>query len=673
MCCNWYLILVWSQISRSGGENVSIIHSAGIAFFFAVSVLLPMVVGVHILYTIFVRRMSPLRAAFLVATIFAGVSLFKIVPFSSEFIAGEWISAQSWKGALQVFLLVAGVIAVGFSVIFHIFVVFIEINLFFTKKSGLKWHSFILILFLYVVIAALVWGAENWLQSYSHLLAYLLPVLGWVSGTLFWAIFTHRVPKKITVVMGTIGVIAFAIVSIYGRFTEFNEYGNKKFLRLSAAYFSDFQGNSDIRFSLDGISPRECNSTTGIFPRNSERGTKQSPQGIKNVIFITVDALRGDLLGKRYQNRDLTPNINQFSKRSLRFTNAHASYPATLFAVGGALTGQYSSDILLSPRLPPNVFTLTKSIFDSQHIFHPDNKWFKKPIIQPLFVQSARQHLAQSSEEQTEQMVQMLKRSRADKKSVFAAIHYFDPHSPYENHEGFSYGDTKKEKYFSEVSFVDNEVGRLLRYLDDNNWTRDTLIILFSDHGQALGERGYWGHHVYLNDWTTRIILLLYFPGVRIRAIDTTVSEISVTPTVLDAFNIAIPNDMDTSSLLQAGAHGLEDTPVFSEAFPLRGSRLFEFSNMTSSNTSELLKWKLGMVQSVISGYDPKVSAISGDWRLIVNRVTGESELYNDRMDPQNNLKLTAEKYKLIDDMLLEKLLVWHRKRSIQYFCTTVD
>jgi len=47
--------------------------------------------------------------------------------------------------------------------------------------------------------------------------------------------------------------------------------------------------------------------------------------------------------------------------------------------------------------------------------------------------------------------------------------------------------------YFGLVSFVDHNVGRLLKCLDDNDLAGTTRVIYTSDHGDNLGTRGLWG------------------------------------------------------------------------------------------------------------------------------------------------------------------------------------
>ena len=49
-----------------------------------------------------------------------------------------------------------------------------------------------------------------------------------------------------------------------------------------------------------------------------------------------------------------------------------------------------------------------------------------------------------------------------------------------------------RRAYFGALSYVDDNVGKLIRVLKDCNMDEDTIIIFSADHGDMLGERGLW-------------------------------------------------------------------------------------------------------------------------------------------------------------------------------------
>lgn len=78
-------------------------------------------------------------------------------------------------------------------------------------------------------------------------------------------------------------------------------------------------------------------------------------------------------------------------------------------------------------------------------------------------------------------------------KPVFLMVHTQGVHSPYHPPAGWNRHSTglddRKAAYLNLVEFVVAQLGRFLQRLED-----DALIIVTSDHGEALGESNTWGH-----------------------------------------------------------------------------------------------------------------------------------------------------------------------------------
>lgn len=53
---------------------------------------------------------------------------------------------------------------------------------------------------------------------------------------------------------------------------------------------------------------------------------------------------------------------------------------------------------------------------------------------------------------------------------------------------------TALRNYYSQMSMVDNGVGKVLAALQRQGLNKDTLVIFTSDHGFSLGHNGFWGH-----------------------------------------------------------------------------------------------------------------------------------------------------------------------------------
>lgn len=179
--------------------------------------------------------------------------------------------------------------------------------------------------------------------------------------------------------------------------------------------------------------------------------------------------------------------------------------------------------------------------------------------------------------------------SRDRSRPFFLWTHLFDPHAPYEPPPPFDrmhapetadvptrnwYTLSTQERralvsdprqvehmralYRGEISFVDREVGRLVERLRASGEFENTLVILTSDHGEGLGEHGYWfDHGTFLYDTELSVPLLIRFPGAKDagRQVAEQVRLLDLTPTVLDSLGLEIPTNLSGLSLLPA-LHG---------------------------------------------------------------------------------------------------------------------
>ena len=94
--------------------------------------------------------------------------------------------------------------------------------------------------------------------------------------------------------------------------------------------------------------------------------------------------------------------------------------------------------------------------------------------------------------------------------------------------------------YDSGVARMDQQLRRLLRGMDRLGLLDRTLVIITSDHGEALGEAGRIGH-VELDDHTLRVPLVMSFPDRRGagRRVEEQVRSIDIVPTILEFLGLA--------------------------------------------------------------------------------------------------------------------------------------
>lgn len=111
--------------------------------------------------------------------------------------------------------------------------------------------------------------------------------------------------------------------------------------------------------------------------------------------------------------------------------------------------------------------------------------------------------------------------------------------------------------YFALISFMDANVGRVLKTLDATGLSNDTLVIYTSDHGEALGRRGMWGKST-LYEESVGVPLILAGADVPVRSICTPVSLTDLDATVRDALNLSTLGPDGNNSLLALALNRVE-------------------------------------------------------------------------------------------------------------------
>ena len=106
--------------------------------------------------------------------------------------------------------------------------------------------------------------------------------------------------------------------------------------------------------------------------------------------------------------------------------------------------------------------------------------------------------------------------------------------------------------YYGMVKYIDDQVGRILKRLDDLGLTDSTLVVFTTDHGDMVGAHGCVGKSISsFYDDLVRIPLCIRFPG-RIKPdtmVDKPVSQIDFLPTILDYLGEPIPANIHGRSL----------------------------------------------------------------------------------------------------------------------------
>jgi len=104
--------------------------------------------------------------------------------------------------------------------------------------------------------------------------------------------------------------------------------------------------------------------------------------------------------------------------------------------------------------------------------------------------------------------------------------------------------------YLACVSFVDAQVGRVLDALDSSPYASNTVIVLWSDHGWALGEKQRWAKRA-LWERETHVPMIVAGPGIEeARRCEQPAGLIDLYPTLCDLCGLEQPQQLEGQSLM---------------------------------------------------------------------------------------------------------------------------
>jgi len=180
--------------------------------------------------------------------------------------------------------------------------------------------------------------------------------------------------------------------------------------------------------------------------------------------------------------------------------------------------------------------------------------------------------------------------------------------------------------YLASISFVDAQVGRVLKALAESGLEKNTIVVLWSDHGWHLGEKGITGKNT-LWERSTHVPLVFAGPGVAPGArCGQPVELLDMYPTIAELCSLPP----------KAGLEGVSLTPHLKNAQAAR-------------------------IQPAITTHNPGNHAVRTDrWRYI-RYADGSEELYDRSADPHEWTNLALEpKFAEVK----AKLARWLPKRS---------
>jgi choline-sulfatase len=288
-----------------------------------------------------------------------------------------------------------------------------------------------------------------------------------------------------------------------------------------------------------------------------------------NVVLVIVDALRPDFLGCYGYGRPTSPNIDQIARRGIVFDNAIAHAPWTKASFSTFLTSLYPFQhgvIGWESVMPDSVLTLPETLrgagYSTMAVINMLGITGEFKVTRGVDKLSEADKGERDAFRTSADAIELMKSAP---RPFFIMIHYFDTHRPYrvpaeyvdlvrkpgdpdpflaQSVDGSREGerppqeiiDRERVLYGGCIRYVDDAVGKIIKYLDESELSRETVFILTADHGEAFWEHGAMAHGSNLYDEAIKVPLVIDYPRKysRPRRFDAQVRHIDLLPTILE-------------------------------------------------------------------------------------------------------------------------------------------
>jgi arylsulfatase A-like enzyme len=301
---------------------------------------------------------------------------------------------------------------------------------------------------------------------------------------------------------------------------------------------------------------------------------REKPAQHYNVLLISLDTLRADHLGAYGYERDVSPRIDRFAERAVRFERAHSQAPWTTPAHAAMLTSLYPTVMGLKKypevgRIADRVETMAEFFQAQGYLTHAVTEGgmvhaqfgFAQGF--DYYFQSAR-HVDHGVEKSFEWM------DEHGDKPFFFFYHTYDIHrynppeeyrklfvqaeNPrlpegealskqlqlYENEEFVKSLNAEDLEYIinlydATIRWVDHYIGTFLDYLERRGLAEKTIVVITSDHGEEFLERNRTGHGYSNFEEQIHVPLMIYHPEVKPGVRRSLFRHIDLLPTLADA------------------------------------------------------------------------------------------------------------------------------------------
>tara|TARA_B100000029_G_scaffold24376_1_gene24115 strand:+ start:11332 stop:12456 length:1125 start_codon:yes stop_codon:yes gene_type:complete len=302
-----------------------------------------------------------------------------------------------------------------------------------------------------------------------------------------------------------------------------------------------------------------------------------------NVIFVLLDGCRWDRTG-------ISSDFKELVSKGTFFDNITAAIPYTVGAVNAIFSGLYGKDNGIDAYY--KVLDLKDSIKVLPEIMQENGYFTSCDLLHDKVVSKRGYNIHQAHKLGDDQLLihkELLEKSfeMAGERPVFSYIHFTLIHDivvtevlpKYEWDDKRFYEQKEKNLEVYDKLFLKavDYAKKIEEFITKISGSKETIIIFFSDHGTAIGERfGERNYGSYTFEETIRTFYL--FMGSNIlsnQRISSLKSTIDIFPTILDLCKISYENNLPGISFASELENGVteknENREVFSETGAVHG------------------------------------------------------------------------------------------------------
>ena len=277
---------------------------------------------------------------------------------------------------------------------------------------------------------------------------------------------------------------------------------------------------------------------------------------------------------------------------------------------------------------------------DTWHIHANNNHMNNTYVFSDKMPWDARQIKQWTPEYETDRALEYLKNEgnefRQPDQPFAMVISWNPPHTPYgqvpekyveqyKDFDSLKYSDTLKnlppagtkrgdsfrrniKKYYAAITGCDDQLGRILKCLKEQNLDEDTILVFTSDHGETMGAlHDHWDHKNTPWEESMRIPFIIRWPGrIKARTDDLLLSVGDVYPTLMELMNVEqqVPERLEGDSYAKLFLGGKQKRPtsqlyMFIEErngnplYGRRGVRTHRYTLSIERTVKEEIKWVL--------------------------------------------------------------------------------